>query len=263
MRRRLVKRARLLSFILLTASLLWVLFSLRVHTLITLLFENGSRDLIPVGELEVLEAEVASRRVGQVQRIPKIIHQTYRDEDVPERWRAAQAACMRLHGGWEYVFWTDATAREFIEEEYSWFLGTFDGYPYAIQRADVIRYFVLWHYGGIYIDLDESLQSFERNWYAPYITVMYTTGPLFLSVMWKEYMRRKLGREDNRVRVLGIEERGGPRLGYWESTGGSSWHRGDAKFILWVSLCGAAIYDKANFPPSSPITQLTPRTPDG
>lgn len=38
---------------------------------------------------------------------------------------------------------------------YPWFLETFDSYPYPIQRADAIRYFVLHHFGGIYIDLDD------------------------------------------------------------------------------------------------------------
>lgn len=38
---------------------------------------------------------------------------------------------------------------------YPWFLETFDGYRYPIQRADAIRYFVLHHFGGIYIDLDD------------------------------------------------------------------------------------------------------------
>lgn len=51
--------------------------------------------------------------------------------------------------------WTDKKAREFIANEYPWFLETFDGYPYPIQRADTIRYFVLHHFGGIYIDLDD------------------------------------------------------------------------------------------------------------
>jgi inositol phosphorylceramide mannosyltransferase catalytic subunit len=46
-------------------------------------------------------------------------------------------------------------SREFIAKEYPWFLETFDGYKYPIQRADSIRYFVLVHYGGIYIDLDD------------------------------------------------------------------------------------------------------------
>lgn len=51
--------------------------------------------------------------------------------------------------------WTDAKAREFIKDEYPWFLETFDNYPEPIQRADVIRYFVLAHFGGVYIDLDD------------------------------------------------------------------------------------------------------------
>lgn len=38
---------------------------------------------------------------------------------------------------------------------YPWFLETFDGYEFPIQRADAIRYFVLAHFGGIYIDLDD------------------------------------------------------------------------------------------------------------
>lgn len=29
-----------------------------------------------------------------------------------------------------------------------------DGYAFPIQRADAIRYFVLYHYGGIYLDMD-------------------------------------------------------------------------------------------------------------
>lgn len=45
-------------------------------------------------------------------------------------------------------------ARDFISDEYPWFLETWDAYPMPIQRADAIRYFVLHHYGGIYLDMD-------------------------------------------------------------------------------------------------------------
>ena len=38
---------------------------------------------------------------------------------------------------------------------YPWFLETWDNYPFNIERADAIRYFVLAHYGGVYIDLDD------------------------------------------------------------------------------------------------------------
>jgi mannosyltransferase OCH1-like enzyme len=38
--------------------------------------------------------------------------------------------------------------------EYPWFLDTYDGYPYPVQRTDAIRYFLIRHFGGVYIDLD-------------------------------------------------------------------------------------------------------------
>lgn len=60
--------------------------------------------------------------------------------------------------------WTDAKSREFVATEYPWFLNTFDNYSQPIQRADAIRYFVLAHFGGIYIDLDDvCFASFPSN----------------------------------------------------------------------------------------------------
>jgi mannosyltransferase OCH1-like enzyme len=50
--------------------------------------------------------------------------------------------------------WTDDKARSFLAAEYPWFLDGWDNYPFPIQRADAIRYFVLYHYGGIYLDMD-------------------------------------------------------------------------------------------------------------
>ncbi len=46
-------------------------------------------------------------------------------------------------------------SRELIATEYPWFLNTFDNYSEPIQRADAIRYFVLAHFGGVYLDLDD------------------------------------------------------------------------------------------------------------
>jgi mannosyltransferase OCH1-like enzyme len=54
-----------------------------------------------------------------------------------------------------FKLWTDESAREFIAKEYPWFIETYDNYPFAIQRADTIRYFVLAYYGGTYLDLDD------------------------------------------------------------------------------------------------------------
>lgn len=52
----------------------------------------------------------------------------------------------------------------------------------------------------------QSLKDYKRDWKVPYITVMYNTGPLFLSVIWKEYMNEAKGDEDKRVRILMPDE---------------------------------------------------------
>lgn len=53
-----------------------------------------------------------------------------------------------------FQLWTEKESREFIEREYPWFLNTYDGYRYPVQRVDTVRYFLMQHYGGIYMDLD-------------------------------------------------------------------------------------------------------------
>ncbi|KPM43233.1 hypothetical protein AK830_g3351 [Neonectria ditissima] len=91
-----------------------------------------------------------------LERIPRIVHQTYSNSQVPKKWQAASKSCKNVHeeGNWTHVLWTDQTARKFIEESYPWFLKTYDGYPYEIQRVDAVRYFIIYHFGGFYLDLD-------------------------------------------------------------------------------------------------------------
>ena len=50
-----------------------------------------------------------------------------------------------------------------IKEYYPWFLDTYNSYPYNIQRADAIRPFILYHYGGLYVDMDTfCLTNFDN-----------------------------------------------------------------------------------------------------
>jgi mannosyltransferase OCH1-like enzyme len=53
-----------------------------------------------------------------------------------------------------HQLWTNVSSRDLLVKEYPWFVKTWDSYRFPIQRADSIRYFILVHYGGIYIDLD-------------------------------------------------------------------------------------------------------------
>lgn len=86
--------------------------------------------------------------------VPKIIHQTWKNHEIPEHWKISQEEWKRLHPGWVYKLWTDEDNRNLIKNKYSWFLPIYDAYPHVIQRVDVARYFILYEYGGVYSDLD-------------------------------------------------------------------------------------------------------------
>lgn len=191
------------------------------------------------------------------------------------------------------MLWTDAGSRDFIAQEYPWFLDTFDSYPYPIQRADAIRYFVLHHFGGVYIDLDigclrrvdpllaypvvlprtipvgvsndlmfaekehpfmtqtiHNLAMFDHNWVLNYPTVMFSTGPMFLSAQFGLYTASHPGTGEQPagdVRIL-------PKSLYGKNAKpeeaphsffvhyyGSSWHADDAAFIGFLGHWGKVL----------------------
>jgi len=96
------------------------------------------------------------------QPIPKIIHQTWKDKHVPPNCIPLQRTWLTHHPDWKYRLWTDVDNRAFISQYYNWFLPIYDGYPENIMRVDAVRYFMLYHYGGLYVDLDfECLRPLE------------------------------------------------------------------------------------------------------
>ena len=87
-------------------------------------------------------------------RIPKIIHQTWKDENLPRAFQVLSESWREMLPDWEYRLWTDEMNREFVRTHYPDFLEKYDAYPNNIQRADAIRYLLLQTYGGLYVDLD-------------------------------------------------------------------------------------------------------------
>ncbi|MDX1684551.1 MAG: glycosyltransferase [Saprospiraceae bacterium] len=94
--------------------------------------------------------------------IPRIIHQTWKDEKIPERWKAFQDKVRSLHPDWKYQLWTDEDNDAFIEKHYPDLLMIYRSYPKPVMRADVIRYAIMDRIGGLYLDLDyEMLRPFD------------------------------------------------------------------------------------------------------
>ncbi len=236
-----------------------------------------------------IDTSIADSFSNTEYKIPKIIHQVWLSENnstIPEIWLPQQQSCIELHPDYEYILWSTKTSREFLQENYPWFVPTYDSYPYVVMRADAIRYFVLSHYGGVYVDLDNGcarrldpllttsawvrkskptgignnvmgfvpkhpfllqvltkLKSYNRNWLIPYLTTMYGTGPLFLSVIWLKY-KRNIIPDDYQITVIMPPYYLGNDVGtdpsdpsyiksnpFFTVTQGSSWHKGDASTI--------------------------------
>jgi mannosyltransferase OCH1-like enzyme len=91
--------------------------------------------------------------------IPKIIFQTWKTKDIPEKWKESQLSIKEHLPDWQIVLFSDEENREFVKQHFPDFLNIYDSFPYPIQRADMIRYMFLYVNGGLYLDLDMKLKK--------------------------------------------------------------------------------------------------------
>ncbi|KAL3867272.1 hypothetical protein ACJMK2_044486 [Sinanodonta woodiana] len=87
-------------------------------------------------------------------KIPPILHQTWKDTQIPRKLMSWVKSWVTINPNWEYYLWTDQTARDLINERHPKFLPVFDSYSENIRRADSLRYVVLYEFGGVYADMD-------------------------------------------------------------------------------------------------------------
>ncbi|KAK4656697.1 hypothetical protein QC762_206540 [Podospora pseudocomata] len=140
----------------------------RLVAFVGLFFQHAGIQLRQADALEAYNQDGHGLLGGggkRVQHIPKIVHQVFHNwkepgnDSLPGDWEGVRGGCVERNPGWEFKLWTERTSREFIEREYPWFLRTYDGYRYKVQRVDAVRYFLLYHHGGIYMDLDNGCKT--------------------------------------------------------------------------------------------------------
>lgn len=96
--------------------------------------------------------------------IPRVIHQTWRDVDLPAPFARLAETWRAHHPGWQWRLWTDADNRAFVTERFPDMLALYDGYPHPIQRVDMVRYLILHTHGGLFVDLDfEALRPLDPH----------------------------------------------------------------------------------------------------
>lgn len=95
-------------------------------------------------------------------KIPKIIHQTWKDIHLPSGFKRLSDSWKIYHPDWEYKIWTDEMNRDFICTYFPEFIEKYDSYPSNIYRVDVVRYLILYKYGGVFSDMDfECFKNIE------------------------------------------------------------------------------------------------------
>ncbi|KAJ5761202.1 hypothetical protein N7520_008358 [Penicillium odoratum] len=270
-------RASSIFLFLLDILVIWLLIH-NLEPLITLLRRN---DELFRPQVNFFEQE---DRTNGSSYIPRILHQTAPTDIIPDKWTASQESCQRSYQDFEYKLWTDESTRAFLSIHYPWFVDVWDNYPFPIQRADSLRYFVLYHYGGIYLDMDtwcnnsvpiDKIESdavteyalfksttptgitndfmitsakhpiyaaaiaklpayndFSRTWarWQPYCAIMISAGPMFLTMVVKDYLLQQTSLSFRNLGVVNQTELS-PYLTDLES---GSWHTADTNILMWL-----------------------------
>jgi len=178
-------------------------------------------------------------------------------------------------GRLESFLWNDDLAKRFLTAHYPWFLRTYLTHPHDIQRADSLRYFLLYHYGGIYLDFDltcrrslgplrryhtlaisahpagvsngfltssprhpfysnliQQLTIYDLSWpFSSYATIMFSTGPMFISAEHLRFRPRWIRRNQLRVLDRLHSLNGKISTPLFHHAGSSSWH---SKSLVWI-----------------------------
>ena len=133
--------------------------------------QNGSRMANSLDSLVQTKASAqmdarATESKSRTPVIPLIFHQIYRDTSLPAPYGICLYSLLRNHrfrdgrrerkaGEFDYYFWTDQSIKEYREDgvQHKEF-AIFNSARETIEVSDMLRYFFLYEFGGIYLDLD-------------------------------------------------------------------------------------------------------------
>jgi mannosyltransferase OCH1-like enzyme len=90
-------------------------------------------------------------------KIPKIFHHVWLGNKLfPEEFKKYRNTWIRWHPDWEFVFWQDDNLPEIINRF------EFDNALNFAQKCDILKYEIVWNFGGVYLDTDfECFKNIE------------------------------------------------------------------------------------------------------
>lgn len=115
-------------------------------------------------------------------KIPKIIHQVWLGSPLPEEFKMLQQTWMEHHmnRGWIYKLWTDEDVAQLQLYNQEFYDAT-DNYG---VKSDILRWELLYNYGGVYIDMDyECLRALDELHYTyDFYTALQPLDTLFIQL---------------------------------------------------------------------------------
>lgn len=98
----------------------------------------------------------------QVNKIPKILHQFWHGGPIPEKYKQLTELWKNLHPDWNIMLWDEKAVAEFGLAN-KWM---YENMHNPSAKSDVVRYEVVYSYGGVYVDTDFlPCQNFDKLLY--------------------------------------------------------------------------------------------------
>ena len=120
--------------------------------------------------------------------IPKIIHQLWEGEPLPDFYVQFAQTWKENHPGWQYEFWDGDRMETFVRIHYPQFVNAYRGFRHNIQRWDAVRYLILYKTGGMYAD-------FDYECLLPVDDYMAEEGKCYFAMEPEEHCIRFFGRD--------------------------------------------------------------------
>ena len=112
-----------------------------------------------------------------LQKIPKIIWQTMKTNEVPVFMKRYADSWINLNPEYEYRFHNDHDIIDFLKKDFPGYLEGYKKLKYGASKADLWRYLIIYKYGGVYADIDCKCITPLNQWVDPnaaYVTQLGT-----------------------------------------------------------------------------------------
>lgn len=90
--------------------------------------------------------------------IPRSVHQTWRSSELPKLFDKIYERNKVVNNNYDFKVWSHLPGNpdidNFLKREYPDIYDIYEKTKFGVQKSDIARLILLYHYGGVYIDLD-------------------------------------------------------------------------------------------------------------